>query len=75
MEISECMTKFVVTVCRIPTNYNSETSYVVEAKNEEDARAIVKDNLRDFGSLRNYTYASKPYEPPPEGKILGTLTD
>jgi len=46
---------------------------VVEAKSEEDARAIVKDNLRDFGKLTNYTYTSKPYEPPPEGKILGTV--
>lgn len=64
------MKKFVVVTCRIPTNFNHDVSHVVEAATAEDARAIVKDSLRDLSDLQNYTYITKPYEPPPEGKIL-----
>ena len=65
------MNKFIVTTVLTPTNYNQPNSLVVEAETEDDARAIVKDHLRDFGSYEKYTYAVKPYTPPPKGKILG----
>jgi hypothetical protein len=65
------MRKFIVTYTRIPTNYNDPVSVVVEAATESDARAIVKDHLRDFASLTGYTYEVKLYTPPPAGKILG----
>lgn len=65
------MLKFVVTTHRIPTNYNDPVSMVVEAATESDARAVVKDHLRDFAKLSLYTYEVKSYTPPPAGKILG----
>jgi hypothetical protein len=65
------MDKFIVTVTRIPTNYNSPQSYIVEATSEDDAYKVVKDALRDYGSLANFIYTVKPYAPPPAGRILG----
>lgn len=67
------MDRFVVTATRIPTNYNTPISYVVEAATEDDARAIVKDSLRDLGPYLVHTYSVKPYTPPPAGRILGTV--
>lgn len=67
------MTKFVVTATATPTNYNRPTSYVVEAETEADARAIVKDSLRDLGSFSKYVYETKPYVAPPAGRIVGVL--
>ena len=65
------MPKFIVTTTMTPTNFNKPNSLVVEAETEQDARAIVKDHLRDFASYEKYVYAVKPYTPPPAGKILG----
>lgn len=67
------MNKYVVTATKTPTNYNTPQSYVVEATTEKDARAIVKDNLRDLGPYEQYVYLTKDYVPPPAGKILGVL--
>jgi hypothetical protein len=66
------MDKHIVIATRIPTGYNQPTSYVVEAANGEDAIAVVRHSLRDFGSLRNYDYSVKPYTPPPPGRILSS---
>lgn len=65
--------KFIVTATAIPTNYNRPTSYVVEAGSEKDARAIVKDSLRDFARFPNYVYDVKPYTPPPPGRIVASF--
>lgn len=67
------MLKFVVTVTRIPTNYNAPVSYVVEAATEDDARIIVKDAIRDLGPYQTHTYIVRPYIAPPVGRILGTI--
>lgn len=64
------MPKFIVTATATPTNYNRPTSYIVEAGSEKDARAIVKDSLRDLGNMSNYVYDVKPYTPPPPGRIV-----
>jgi len=67
------MSKFVVTVTRIPTNYNHPTSYVVEAATGDDARTIVKDSVRDLGPYPVNVYHVAPYVPAPAGRILGTV--
>jgi hypothetical protein len=64
--------KFIVVTCKTPTSYNNDVCYVVEAATPQDAKAIVKDRLRDFG-LCNYTYEVREYTPPPAGKIVGTM--
>ena len=68
------MHRFIVITCRIPTNYNLDVCYVVEAATGEDAIKIVRDNQRDFGSMAAYTYSVKPYDPPPAGRIVSTYT-
>jgi hypothetical protein len=65
------MNRYVVTATRTPTNYNQPTSYIVEAANEDDARAVLKDNLRDLGPYSVYVYTVKPYTPPPAGRVVG----
>lgn len=65
------MKKIVVTFTRIPTNYHDPQSLVVEAETPDDAIKIVQDHLRDHGSMRNYSYYTSDYVPPPAGKILG----
>ena len=67
------MSQFVVTVTRIPTNYNRPASYVVEAATPEDAHAIVKDHIRDLGPDMVNVYHVAPYVPAPAGRILGTV--
>lgn len=69
------MNKYIVTTTRIPTNYNEPQSYIVEAASEDDAYKIVKDALRDFGSLANFIYKVDTYTPPPAGRILGTTNE
>lgn len=68
------MNTYVVVTCRIPTSYNHDVCYVVEAGNEEDAKLLVKHRLRDLSDMPNYTYKVKPYMPPPAGKVLGTMS-
>ena len=49
----------------------SQRNHFVEASTANDARAIVKDHLQDFGDLANFTYTVKPYVAPPPGHIVG----
>jgi len=67
------VSQFVVSVTRIPTNYNPTTSYVVEAATEADAQVIVKHEIRDLSDRWSFVYAVKPYTPPPAGRIIGLL--
>lgn len=64
------MNKYVVAVTRIPTNYNDPRCYIVEAATPQDARTIMKHQLRDLANLQNNVYEVKPYEGPPPGRVL-----
>lgn len=66
------MDKYVVSVTRIPTNYHPTTSYVVEAASPEDARLIVKDYIKDLSDRYQFVYETKPYAPPPPGRVIAT---
>ena len=73
MSTSEKLPQWVVSATRIPTNFNSPTSYVVEAETDRDAREVVRYQLRDLADIPNYDYKTKPYTPPPRGKVLDIL--
>lgn len=66
------MNKYIVVAHRCPTNYNDPVCYVVEAPSEEDARMLVKHEIRDLSDSPTHTYKVKPYVPPPAGRVLGT---
>lgn len=68
--LNRAKARFIVVTCRIPTNYNHDVSYVVEAASEADAIELVRHKLFDFGDMRNYTYKVKPYTAPPAGRVL-----
>ncbi len=73
VEWNHIMNKYVVTVQLMPTNFNRPTSYVVEANSSTDARAVLKDELRDLGKMEKYTYDVKDYVPPPAGRVVGRV--
>lgn len=68
------MCKYVVTATRCPTNYNDPVCYVVEAATEDDAKMLVKHQIRDLSDSYTHTYKVKPYVPPPAGRVLGLAT-
>lgn len=75
MDTPAKLPQWVVLATRIPTNYNSPTSYVVEAATDRDAREIVRHQLRDLADIPNYDYKTKTYTPPPRGKVLDILQE
>lgn len=67
------MNRYTVTAHKIPTAYNDPRCFVVDAATEDDARALVKDALRDLSGVWSYTYSVKPYTPLPAGRIIGPI--
>jgi len=63
--------KWMVRYTRIPTNYNDAKNALVEAETADLARQLVQHQLGDFNGVHNYSVETpRPYEPPPDGKII-----
>jgi len=67
------MLKWVVRFTRIPTAYNDPQAMVVEAATPDDAKAIVRDHLRDLGGMLMHVYTVTEYVPPPKGRVIGPV--
>lgn len=57
------MNRWNVTATKIPISYNDPLSFVVEAENADDAKELVRRELKDLSTLGNYVYEAAPYAP------------
>ena len=66
------MTKWLVGYAKIPTFDHPPHTAIVEAKDGETARQLVKERLQDFGKVTLYVIEpARLYQPPDlDGKLL-----
>jgi hypothetical protein len=63
--------KWIIEYCLCPTNHNRTRYAIIQAKDAETARKLLKRELRDFGTISPYAFeAAKEYKPEPlEGRV------